>query len=118
MLKYARNQAHNERGHRGCPRPKVGFSFRHTDPKYGIMVFNTEKQIARTKTALKLLGLAPWKNTHLLGTSNVISFFASANRWGAVWVGERGRWQMSIMSMTIRDSLTLFAVCGLDEKSS
>ena len=35
---------------------------------------NAETKTARTKTALNLLGLAPWKNTHLLGTSNVISF--------------------------------------------
>ena len=39
-----------------------------------------ENGIARTKTALNLLGLAPWKNTHLLGTSNLISFLLAARR--------------------------------------
>ena len=39
---------------------------------------NAETNSARTKTALNLLGLAPWKNTHLLGTSNLISFLLGA----------------------------------------
>ena len=37
-------------------------------------VCNAENQIRLTKTALNLLGLALWKNTQLLGTSNLISF--------------------------------------------
>ena len=39
---------------------------------------NAETKTARTKTALNLLGLAPWKNTHLLGTSNLIIFLLGA----------------------------------------
>mgnify|MGYP000400882507 CR=1 FL=1 len=46
------------------PTARSGFHFK----------LNAENWIARTKTALNLLGLAPWKNTQLLGTSNVISF--------------------------------------------
>ena len=80
-----------------------------------------ENKIARTKTALNLLGLAPWKNTHLLGTSNVISFLlAPSHAVQSGWVNGAGNYhqQMSIMSMTIRDSLALFAVFGLNEKSN
>ena len=36
-------------------------------------------QIARTKNAVNLQGLALWKNTQLLGTSNVISFLLAAS---------------------------------------
>ena len=80
-----------------------------------------ERKTARTKTALKLLGLAPWKNTHLLGTSNLIRFLLAARRSvQSGWVSGAGDYhqQMRIMSVTIRDSLALFAVYGLDEKSS
>ena len=80
-----------------------------------------ENEIARTKTALNLLGLAPWKNTHLLGTSNLISFLLGAGcSVQSGWVNGAGDYdqQMAVMSMTIRDSLALFAVFGLNEKSN
>ena len=80
-----------------------------------------ENEIARTKTALKLLGWAPWKNTHLLGTSNLISFLlAPSHAVQSGWVNGAGdcHQQMSLMSMTIWNSLALFAVYGLNEKSN
>ena len=82
---------------------------------------DTENRLARTKTALKLLGLAPWKNTPLLGASNVIRFLlAPSHAVQSGWVNGAGDYhqQMSIMSMTIWDSLALFAVFGLNEKSN
>ena len=73
------------------PRPKVGFSFRNTGSQIRYHVCDAENQTARTKTALNLLGLAPWKNTHLLGTSNLISFLlASPDGVQSGWVNGAG----------------------------
>ena len=65
------------------------------------------------KNAVNLLGLAPWKNTQLLGTSNVISFLLGPSHgMQSGWVNEAGDYhqQMTIVSVTIRDPLALFAV--------
>ena len=71
------------------PDLQVGFSFRHTGSQIWVHVCYAENRIARTKNAVNLLGLAPWKNAQLLGISNVISFLLAASHWNAVWVVEK-----------------------------
>ena len=82
---------------------------------------DTESYKLWTKTALNLLGLAPWKNTHLLGTSNLISFLLGpTDGVQSEWVNGAGDYdkQDAFVAVTIRDSLALLAVFGLDEKSN
>ena len=81
---------------------------------------DTESRNARTKTALNLLGLALWKNTQLLGTSNLISFLLAPSH--AVQSG----WSKKIGDYDKEDDLCsndylgftgTLVVFGLDEKS-
>ena len=102
------------------PDRRSGFHSDTRDPKYGIMLCHAENEIARTKTALKLLGLAPWKNTYLLGTSNLISFLLAPTD------GVPSRWSKKIGDYDKEDDhcsndylgfTGTLVVFGLDEKS-
>ena len=82
---------------------------------------DTKLQIARTKNAVNLLGLALWKNAQLLGTSNVISFLLGPRHAvQSVWskkIGDYDKEDDHCSNDYLSHCTDTFVVFGLDEKS-
>ena len=102
------------------PDLQVGFSFRHTGSQIPYHGRDAENEIARTKNAVNLLDWARWKNTQLLGTSNLISFLLAPTD------GVPSRWSKKIGDYDKEDDhcsndylgfTGTLVVFGLDEKS-
>ena len=95
---------------------QVGFSFRHTGSQIWIFSVTLKVRIARTKNAVNLLDWARWKNTQLLGTSNLISFLLGATDTRCSLGGRKKSVTTTsktiFVAMTIWDSLALLWSLG------